>query len=149
MDGAQATAYIIVAGVDERPFIALNYGTWMQHPPWAEYACKVQEDPTGGQNITYEVAMTPFDRLYWKGPEESVLHNLQEGEVIGLGLGFSDCDDDVRGNEGYYSLTGSARSYRLAEELADLRLAPVDESVFEETPIEDTTWGRIKSTFRR
>ena len=148
ISGAQATAYIIVAGVDERPFIAYNYGTWMEHPPWAEYDCKVQEDPKG-QNITYEVAITPFDHLYWKSPEESTIHNLREGEVLGLGLGFADSDDNVRGLEGYYSLTGSARSYRLAEELADVQLAPVEDRLFQSEVGIWRSWGTIKAAFSK
>ena len=100
---------------------------------------------------TYELKIVPFDRIDWRGSDQSVVHTLREGEIIGLNYAFADGlpNYDVLS---YRVLSGqevvSGWPWRCsASTFSDFLLAPVDRKIFEETSVQNTTWGRIKASF--
>ena len=97
----------------------------------------------------YEVSIIPFDHLNWLGPEQSQIHNLEAGEIIGLNIAFSDWDQDLEYWEGYWVLSGRSKTFVYAERFTNFLLAPVEWELFRFSAVEGATWGRIKSTFRR
>lgn len=123
---------------------------WAERSPWAEYGWRVEENGERGGVISYELSLMPFDTLSWRGLEQSKMHGLEEGEIIGLTLSFVDYDDPFAGQYGggMWSTTDTADDWKLAERLGDFLLAPVEGTLFEESTVEQDTWGRIKTTFR-
>ena len=151
-DGAQAIQYILsVPPPDDRPFEIYNYATWNYAPPWSEVGWNHVELPSEGGSITsYECALIAFDDLNWMGPDQSKIHNLEQGEVIGVNVALGDWDLDPKYIDGYWSLSPKTKTYKLAERLTDFLLAPVEERIFEgATAVESVTWGRIKAGFLR
>ena len=149
--GAQATQYglSVPAPKGLKSFKSYNASTWTEKPPWAEYAWKMEEAPEGGSTMFYEVSIIPFDHLNWLGPEQSQIHNLEAGEIIGLNIAFSDWDQDLEYWEGYWVLSGRSKTFVYAERFTNFLLAPVEWELFRFSAVERATWGRIKSTFRR
>jgi len=107
------------------------------------------ELPSEGGSITsYECALIAFDELDWMGLDQSRIHNLEQGEVIGANLGFGDRDLDPKYIDGFWSLSPKKRTSVFAERFTDFLLAPVEEGIFKgSTVVESVTWGRIKHSF--
>lgn len=91
-----------------------------------------------------EFYVTPFDRLIWNSPEESVVSVLQPGQIIGFGVQIF--DTDISKKESYWmgnGITGSADSF------ADGLLLGMGGEIPEDTIVENITWARIKASFAR
>ncbi len=136
---------------DNRPFAIYNYATWNYAPPWSEVGWNHVEVPSEGGSITsYECALIAFDELDWMGLDQSRIHTLEQGEVIGANLGFGDWDLDPKYTDGFWSLSPKKRTFVFAERFTDFLLAPIEERIFEgSTAVESVTWGRIKHSFLR
>ncbi len=98
-----------------------------------------------------EFYVTPFDRLIWNRPEESVVSALSRGTLIGFVLLIADHDDteDPRA-EGWHVIRG--RDYSSGPWNADhfargLLVGPGGE--VPDSAVESVTWSRIKATFVR
>ena len=115
---------------------------WFIQLPYTEAGGRFfGETPT--VSIT-EFYITPFDRLIWNSPEESVVSDLQPGQTIGFGVQIYDNDPSKRdvywmGN----GITGSADSF------ADGLLLGVGGIMSGDTAVEDVAWTRIKASFVR
>ena len=97
--------------------------------------------------VTYELALTPFDRIDVGAPFLSVAHDLREGEVLGFNVEFNDFDTHSELYEAKWSLSGGHNAFRLSERFSDLRLAGLPDRV-EETAIVDKSWSQIKTSIR-
>jgi hypothetical protein len=100
----------------------------------------------GGPATSYHEYMTAcWDDLDWRDPAASVVHDLEEGEVIGLNWGVTDWDvlgpDNPR--KGYWTLNGADDGWRTANSAADFLLAEPSWA----TAISHDSWGRIKAAF--
>ena len=127
---------------------AYNDEDWFQRPPYAEGGgASFGEQPT--LSVT-EFYVTPFDRLIWNSPEESVVSALSPGTLIGFYLGIADYDEEGARAEGWHFIRG--RDYSSGSSNADsfargLLVGPGGE--LPDSAVESMTWGRIKATFVR
>ena len=128
---------------------AYNDEDWFQRPPYAEGGgASFGEQPT--LSVT-EFYVTPFDRLIWNSPEESVVSALSPGTLIGFFLGIADFDEEgALLPEGWHSIraqdqwTGTTNADIFAR---GLLVGPGGE--LPNSAVESLTWGRIKATFVR
>ena len=139
---------IVVGG----PHVCLGFfrvkEDWFQFPPYAEGGgTSFGAQPT--LSVT-EFYVTPFDRLIWNRPEESVVSTLSRGTLIGFFLAIPDFDveDELAG--GFHSIRG--QDYWSDTTNADgfargLLVGPGGE--LSDSAVESLTWGRIKTTFVR
>ncbi len=126
-----------------------NDEDWFQRPPYAEGGgTSFGAHPT--LSVT-EFYVTPFDRLIWNSPEESVVSTLSPGTLIGFYLGIGDHDEEGDGRvEAWHSISGQDQWSGLSN--ADtfargLLVGPGGE--LPDSAVESLTWGRIKATFVR
>jgi hypothetical protein len=126
---------------------------WFNLPPYAEGGgASFGEQPT--LSVT-EFYVTPFDRLIWNRPEESVVSALSPGTLIGFSLTILDHDDAERQPEGFHFITHfiaegdySSAIFRNADNFVrGLLVGPGGE--LPDSAVESMTWGRIKATFVR
>lgn len=149
---AQATNYgvLVPPPLDRTPMVTPNAGTWMLDPPYAYVGWMIRPTSEGGVVVTYEFAVMPFDWLDWRGLEESRPHDLKEGEVIGFNFYLHDADigesQRVRSNRAFSLAPAGQGMY--AENLTDLRLAPVEAGLFSPSGIGSSEWGRLKALYR-
>ena len=69
-----------------------NAEDWFQQPPYVEGGgASFGAQPT--LSVT-EFYVTPFDRLIWNSPEESVVSTLSRGTLIGFVLSIADIDEE-------------------------------------------------------
>ncbi len=111
---------------------------WFQRPPYAEGG-----GTSFGAHPTISVIefyVTPFDRLIWNSPEESVVSALSRGALIGFDLVIPDYDIGVGGHESWHFLAGY-------DPARGLLVGPGGE--LPDSAVESMTWGRIKATFVR
>ena len=175
--GAQATDYGITWPAPIPTFV-YTAASWVRDPPWFEASGEYRDQVIGEEltryerdliqdpriaewfplwnATTYELKIIPFDRIDWRGPDQSVVHTLREGEIIGLNYAFGDGLDSYAPKSGPTPISYRLLSSRSvttgshmwdASRFSDFLLAPVDRNVFEETPVQNTTWGRIKGSF--
>ncbi len=96
-----------------------------------------------------------WDDFNWEDPEGSILHDFEEGEIIGLMGSVFDADAELEDDcncESRWALNPNVQSFGDADYLADFLLLGVDGSAFEgvtPTAIEDNTWGQIKASFNK
>lgn len=149
LEGAQAQQYLIsVPPPDEYPLVVFTYATWSWKPPWTEVGWHMEGDFDGPNRTFYEVALTPFDDLNWVGPDLSGVHDLTEGEIIGLDYQFIDHDRHALSYDHWIRVFSTASYTSARADFSDARLVPIEESVFESVSLQDVTWGRIKASFR-
>ncbi len=127
-----------------------NDEDWFQRPPYAEGGgTSFGEHPT--LSVT-EFYVTPFDRLIWNSPAESVVSTLSRGTLIGFILGIADHDEEgALLPEGWHFIsaqdqqwTGTTNADTFAR---GLLVGPGGE--IPDSAVESLTWGRIKATFVR
>ncbi len=121
---------------------------WFNLPPYAEGGgASFGEQPT--LSVT-EFYVTPFDRLIWNSPEESVVSTLSRGTLIGFYLAIRDYDVEGELAEGNHFISGQDQGPGLsnADDFArGLLVGPGGE--IPDSAVESVTWGRIKATFVR
>ena len=126
---------------------------WFNLPPYAEGGgASFGEHPTFSVTEFY---VTPFDRLIWNSPEESVVSALSPGTLIGFSLTILDHDDAGIQPEGMHFITHfitegdySSAVFQNADNFVrGLLVGPGGE--LPDSAVESVTWGRIKATVVR
>lgn len=105
---------------------------WTKDEAWSAVGWSFPGEHGSAGTVTYECYLTPFDDLHPDGPEQSVLHDLQENAVIGLAWSFIDADSSATASDAFWSMTGDVNMYCMGDFLSDFRLMPVDASLFPE-----------------
>ena len=122
--------------------------TWVDKPPYAEIGWSFV-GTVGGEGVqTVEIAITPFDDLNPEGIDQSVVHTLKAGEIIGIGFAVKDSDDpdDLGYDGGWWTNSHAAATNVDADTFTDYILLARDPNIHVDV-VESDTWGRIKSTF--
>lgn len=120
---------------------------WSMEAPYLYTAGMMTETATGTQT-TYEVARMLFDFLD-ETPELSSVHQLAEGDVIGMSWDLDDQDVSGEGKSqttAWYT-TSLTSLFREADNLNDVVMAPAEWDVSGATAVESQHWGAIKATF--
>ena len=122
---------------------------WFQLPPYAEGGgASFGAQPT--LSVT-EFYVTPFDRLIWNSPEESVVSALSPGTLIGFMLSIPDIEAEGELARGYHSIRAqdqwSGSNFNADSFARGLLVGPGGE--LPDSAVESLTWGRIKATFVR
>ena len=95
-----------------------------------------------------------WDDFNWQDPEGSIIHDLQEGEIIGLAARNKDgdvglcCGNEETGEVFSDWALNFNESSENADFLPDWILLPVNEELLA-TAVENDTWGHIKASFSR
>ena len=133
-------------------------GVWASVEPYAGIRWNVEGEAGGPATLFQESWFTTFDDLPASstGPDDPDLkiHDLQEGQVMGIGMAIQD-DDNGPGNSynGYWVSTGDINMYFNADSLVDYVLLGFDANNWvldsDDTSVEDDSWGRIKAGFSK
>jgi hypothetical protein len=151
LHGAQAQNYGINNGGPGT--MAWHKAQWHTMPPWGDWATS-QSVPEGGEGFFFaETMITGWDDLDWNGSDTSVIHQFEEGEIVGFNLSMVDEDnvEDSGAYDGYWVLSAQTDSFREGDLLTDVALAPIDPDIDwanQATAVEDASWGRLKATFK-
>ena len=94
--------------------------------------------------------ITAWDEFDQDGVGESVEHDLQEGDIIGIQISPVDMDIEGEDDPGTKWSMGSPRDvWNNASSFTDFLLMPVDESLANATNVESDSWGHIKASFAK
>ncbi len=128
---------------------------WITYVPYADGGGSIVDS----RPIFYvvEFYVTPFDRLIWDAPEQSIASDLSVGEQIGFAMAMTDKDSDVDHfmADNLHSLFGPDGSWDLGSDLGwrsdhwaqGILLGPGGRT--EATAVESLSWARIKSSLSR
>lgn len=151
----QAQAYNIGAQAPDNSYVThrLPQAEWSILPPYAEGGGEVFSEAPA-ISVT-EFFITPFDRLVWNSPEESVKSRLFPGKIVGLGIDVLDVDtprqDPSRvSSDDWHALYSLPLVYDppfTADLLVDGVLVGAGGKIPETTAVEYTSWARIKAAF--
>ncbi|MEE2659673.1 MAG: hypothetical protein VX733_14290 [Candidatus Latescibacterota bacterium] len=100
---------------------------WTKDEAYSDVGWTLRGDGHGSPGeITYETYLTPFDDLHYAGPDSSVVHQLEAGEIIGLSWAFLDADDSPTTFDTFWSLSKDRemKMYCMGEYLVDFVLTP-------------------------
>ncbi len=150
-----AQTYIVLGDISgSDPHVCLGLQSlhgdedWFELPPYAEGGgASFGAQPT--LSVT-EFYVTPFDRLIWNSPAESVVSALSPGTLIGFILSMRDYDVEGERWKGHHFISGQDEWPALfnADGFArGLLVGPGGE--LPDSAVESLTWGRIKTTFVR
>ncbi len=131
----------------EDPLWHWGASTWASLSPYAEIGWDLDGE-IGGEGVqTVELSVTPFDDLHPEGIDQSTIHTLTEGEVVGIVFAVKDNDDPESGgyDQGWWS-SSHATADCCADSFNDYVLLGFEPDIW--TAVETDSWGRIKSTFR-
>ena len=100
---------------------------WLEHPPYSGFGCRY-DGPHGSSGVlTMELYVTPYDYASHRGPAFSAVHDMEEGDVMGISWSFLDTDVDESGRyDGFYNLSHKTRMDRTADLLPNFVLMPVE-----------------------
>ena len=123
-------------------FVNFSAAGWYSTPdgPFTEAAIAANNG-----SVTYEFALTLFDRVDVGASFLSVEHDLRQGEIIGFNAEFNDFDSHSELYEAKWSLSGGHNAFRLSERFADLELDALAEN-FSKTVISVSSWAQIKAS---
>jgi hypothetical protein len=108
--------------------------TWPGQPPYGDATFSLD-----GNRGIYEASMVLWDFLSELGPDDSIAHDLTEGETVGFGFLYD--ERDVAGGYDAQWKTGeSPDQWKSANNVPDLLLLGTPA-----TAVEDFTWGQIKA----
>ena len=125
--------------------------TWMDRLPYADGGGAIVDS----QPIFYvvEFFVTPFDRLIWDDPEESVIADLFEGKTIGFALSLADLDSEESSDpvtpDSWLELFGpDASRDQLYVYESDLWASGIllGADGTDGTAVESVSWARIKAS---
>ena len=124
---------------------------WAMDEPWAccDDSYVIDGSLDGEATLFAEWYVVGFDDYNFNGPDVSVVHDLVEGEVIGIGMSVTDTDEvDADGNVSFekYTLGGENLIFGDASFFSDFLLLEVDEDALS-TAVENDSWGRIKASY--
>lgn len=131
----------------------MTQADWYRGAPYSDGAYQWSE-PELGQEYTWQIELWHvwWDDFNWQDPEGSVIHDLTEGEIIGLAARHKDgdvglcCGHDETGEVFSDWALNFNESSENADFLPDWILLPVDNDALP-TAVEDNTWGHIKASF--
>jgi hypothetical protein len=142
MEGAQAQQHIF----HYDPWQALNLATatWTMDAPYARVDMKFDGALDAEATTTYEVALTLWDNIDYHSYDDSDLHIMEEGQIIGSDIVLVDSDDLAHENmwEDFWTLSGMGQTFMFAQNFADVYLSPLTE-----VAAEPSSWGKIKASF--
>jgi len=125
--------------------------TWHDVEPYSCCPDSYTLDGAHGTEATIKAEWwtVAWDDLDHQSPENSIQHDFQQGETIGMGIGV--IDNDLGTEEGANS---KSAAWRFGERcaaldgacLSDFRLLPVDEARLP-TAVEGDSWGHIKASY--
>lgn len=133
--------------------------TWLPEEGWYNAVATFEGDHYGPGTTWLEIRLAPTDDINPAGPGDSILHEMQENNIIGIHYNWMDYDvgcrqaregEECGGWDAFYNLSQSDIGFRNADGCSDFFLSPVDESVdfgAMTTSVEATTWGRLKAGF--
>lgn len=123
---------------------------WAGEPPYLEWGGKFLRgdvDTFEPAEMFSEFAFVPFDDIHPDGPDASIVHQLKEGDIVGLEVNWGDKDSDPASyDDAYWSGFGGVGAYMDADQFGDYLLAPVEEGL--PTAVEASTWGYVKASFK-
>jgi len=104
----------------------------------------------GGEGTrVFEWTWQGWDDLNFEGPDVSLVHDLEEGDIVGFNIAWN--DNDTVGELGqpvYWTLCGADQTFKRADRFADVLLTELEPDLpVGPTAVQPQTWGRIKSTF--
>ena len=131
---------------------------WMSSATWHDkepYSCCPDSYTLVGEHgseatLTAEWWTRYYNYLAHDYPEESVLAELSEGQIIGMGIAFCDADlgtsDDPDSQAARWATggTGGSAWWWDSDYLSDWILLPVTDFW---TGVESTSWGQVKASF--
>lgn len=108
--------------------------------PYIDYGFSRNE---ATKETIYEVSFVLFDYREDESSDPAILHDLSEGETIGLTIAINDTEQpgDIRENQ--LSTTDVDGSYRDGNVLSNFVLSPIVV-----TAVEASQWGAVKALFR-
>ena len=104
-------------------------GQWVCRLPYAQVGWQYDGVPGGKGTVFQEVSLTPFDDLNWAGPDSSVVHELREGEILGISWSFLDFDASDKDYDGFWNLSHATRMDHTADLFPDFVLQPIEPTV--------------------
>ncbi len=133
----------------------MTQADWYRGEPYSDGAYKWTE-PELGQEYNWQIELWHvwWDDFNWQDPEGSIIHDLQEGEIIGLAARHKDgdvglcCGNEETGEVFSDWALNFNESSENADFLPDWILLPVNEELLA-TAVENDTWGHIKASFSR
>ena len=125
-----------------------SQATWTGNLPWAAsgYSSDVVELNAPDVNGQAEWMFTAWDNLQWDDPDASVVHDMVEGQIIGMNWQISDYDAIDDNSREDWLLNGQATIWQTSSVATDFLLAPVEDVDFI-TAVEAESWGRVKAAF--
>ena len=130
-------------------FFWMNQSTWCNQLPWADQGYTSDAASLNAVDVTgkAEWMVTLWDNLQFDDPDASDVHDLNEGEIIGLNWSLHDYDDMEEPLRTYsWTLNGEASYWNMSSVATDFLLAPVEDLGWV-TAVEGESWGRIKAAF--
>ena len=99
---------------------------WLERKEFQDGFCKF-EGKHGDSGWSYlEWYITPYDYASHLGPDYSAVHDLEEGDIIGLSWSFIDWDENEKRNDGFYNLAHDFRMIRDGKFLPKFRLEAIE-----------------------
>ena len=99
---------------------------WLEEKPYSDGICTFN-GKHGDSGWSYlEWYITPYDYASHLGPEKSAVHDLEEGDIMGLSWSFIDWDENERRSDGFYNLAHNFEMIRQGKFLPKFRLEPVE-----------------------
>ncbi len=150
VDHLAQTYYVFPSNLDDWTVYWSDWdpGSWVSRPPYADGSLQIDTSASPTSWVT-EFYVTPFDSLIYHDPFGSRVSLLSAGKVIGFDVAIFDGDDASDGSYDYsydyFSLSGDYDAYYHAHFFVDGLLV----GKVSPTPVERSTWGRIKATFVR
>ncbi len=124
---------------------------WITYLPYANGGGSILDN----RPIFYvvEFYITPFDRLIWDAPEQSLVTDLSPGRTMGFSMSMTDKDEDPgRGQflpDRSHALNGPDASWENLSWTSDLWADGILLGAggrIDGTAVESITWGRIKAS---
>jgi len=131
--GAQATqicvAYPNADGINSHVFMA---ATWAGDPPYSLEGYNYEGEDLGEGTTTYELAIVPWVDLNWMGPDQGIVGDLEEGQIVGLQYSFGDFDDPETPTQyhAFWTVSGQDETFKRAERFADFLLTSMDYTIW-------------------
>lgn len=118
---------------------------WIKEFPFANSACQYNFNPGESGRLQMEFYITPFDFSSFDGPENSVISNLKENNIVGISWAMLDFDG--KSCKAFMNLSHDFRMISDASFLCAFRLMPLENQFRKQVSpaIVDTMAIRLKS----
>ncbi len=143
VDHLAQTYYVLPSKLDDWT-VYWGPGYWVSRRPYADGSLQIDTSASPTSWVT-EFYVTPFDSLIYHDPFGSRVSLLSAGKVIGFDVAVYDGDGASDSYHDYFSLSGDYYALDHARLFVDGLLV----GKVSPTPVERSTWGRIKATFVR